>query len=149
MTIYLKHFTNVRETIRGGVLLLSKKYLLLRTFSWEFFRIFQSSFFLTVSGDCFRRTKNLPKTAVVLFKIAVLKCLRKLPGSYPLWSALLAKILKSTPPRIFSLEFFRIFQNSFSNIFERLHPSHQQKTITQLSQTIPVKAAVRGGVLFS
>ena len=114
MPVYLKHFTNVRETIRGGVFLLCKKYLLLRTFSWKFFRIFQSSFFLTLSGDCFYRTKNLPKTAVEFFKIAVLKCLRKLPGNYRLWSALLAKILKVHHHGFF---FLGIFSNFSKQLF--------------------------------
>ena len=50
----------------------------------------------------------------MLFKIAVLKYLGKLPGNYPPWRAFLAKIKKNTPPRIFSLEFFRNFQNSYS-----------------------------------
>ena len=34
---------------------------------------------------------------------------------------LLHEYKKSTLPRIFSLEFFRIFQNNYSNIFEWLH----------------------------
>ena len=42
---------------------------------------------------------------------------------------LLHEYKKSTPPRIFSLEFFRIFQNNYSNIFERLHLQNR-KTIT-------------------
>ena len=51
---------------------------------------------------------------------------------------------ESTPPRISSLEFFSIFQNSYSNIFERLH-LRNRKTSRRLSQTI-LREAVRGGV---
>ena len=60
---------------------------------------------------------------------------------------LLHEYKKSTPPRIFSLEFFRIFQNNYSNIFERLHLQNR-KTIRRPSQIISDRSAVRGGVLF-
>ena len=116
VAVYLKHFTIFQETIDGGVFLLAK--CLKNTYSYgrfldNFFKFFRAAF-LTLSGDCFRKTKN-PSGSICperFFKIAVLTYSRKLPGNYSSLSALLAKIKKSTPPRSFSLEFFRIFQNS-------------------------------------
>ena len=113
-------------------------YILLRTFSWEFSQIFQSSFFNTSRWLLPYNEKPCRSSRLeVFFKIAVLKYLRKLPGNYPSWSSLLAKIKKSTPPQT--------FRNSFSNIFERLH-LHKRKPSRRLSHIIS-EAAVHGGVL--
>ena len=66
MAVYLKHFTNIWETICGAVFLANIKniyiYILLRTFE-NFFDFFRAAS-LTRLGDSLRRTKSLQEAAV-------------------------------------------------------------------------------------
>ena len=82
----------------------------------NFLKFFRAAF-LTLSTIACVEQKTFQKQ----LSGGVLKYFRILPGKIPSWSALLAKIEKSTPPRIFSVEFFRIFENTCCNIFEQLH----------------------------
>ena len=62
----LNHFTNFREIIRGRVILLAKNQKIIYFYGRcldDFLKLFRAAF-LTFSGDCFLRKKNLSEAAV-------------------------------------------------------------------------------------
>ena len=116
MAVYLKHFTNFLETIRGGVFLLAKflkNIYSYRSFLEIFFQIFQSSYFNTFRQLLPSNKKPSRSSCVEVFsKIAVLKRSRKLPGNYLLRSALLTKYKKLCHHRLFSWNFSNYFKTA-------------------------------------